>query len=110
VRGWVKGVAESLAEANPDLVAVAHRGTHRGTRVTIDHAQNAIARNIAAPYTVRGAPGAPVSAPLSWEEIEDRAITPDQFTLKTMSARLQKAGDLFSPLLEQSYSLPESTT
>jgi bifunctional non-homologous end joining protein LigD len=106
VRTWVRSVAEALAEAHPDLVAVAHRGTHRGTHVTIDHAQNAIARNIAAPYTVRGAPGAPVSAPLSWQEIEKGDVTPSKFTFKTMRDRLQKVGDLFSPLLQQEYTLP----
>jgi bifunctional non-homologous end joining protein LigD len=110
VRGWVRGIAETLAEAHPDLIAVAHRGTHRGTRITIDHAQNAIARNLSAPYSLRGAPGAPVSAPLSWDEIEGGAVTPDQFTLKTMPTRLQQAGDLYSPLLGQTYSLPESST
>jgi bifunctional non-homologous end joining protein LigD len=108
VREWVRGVAETLAEAFPDLVAVAFRGTHRGTHVTIDHAQNAIARNIAAPYTLRGRPGAPVSAPVTWEEIENGTVTPDQFNLKSMHDRLQKVGDLYTPVLEQTNTLPRS--
>jgi bifunctional non-homologous end joining protein LigD len=109
VRTWVKGIAESLADEYPDLIAVAHGGTHRGTHVTIDHAQNAIARNLAAPYTLRGSPSALVSAPISWGEIEDGKVNPEMINLNTVQERLQKVGDLFAPLNQQRYSLPKSS-
>src|SRR5690606_15731527 len=53
VRDWVRGIAAQLAEEHPDQIAVAARGTHEGQRVTVDHAQNSVARNTAAPYTAR---------------------------------------------------------
>lgn len=106
VRAWVRTIAEGLAAANSDLIAVAHRGTHTGSHVTVDHAQNAIARNLAAPYTLRGEPGAPVSAPLSWDEVEEGRLAPDDFTIKTMPGRLREKGDLFVGVLEHDQRLP----
>lgn len=109
VRMWVKTLAEQLAISYPDLIAVAHGATHRGRQVTIDHAQNSIGRNTAAPYTLRAQPGAPVSAPLSWSEVEAGQIRPTDLNLRTMSERLQKVGDLFAPVLQGAQRLPPLT-
>jgi bifunctional non-homologous end joining protein LigD len=108
VRTWVKSTAEQLAAEHEDLIAVAHGGTHRGDHVTIDYAQNSITRNLAAPYTLRAALGAPVSAPLSWDEVERGKVSPDQITIKTLQARLQKKGDLFASILQSKQKLPEA--
>ena len=99
VRYWVRGLAEKLAEAYPRLIAVAHGPTHRGRRITVDYAQNSVGRNTAAPYTLRARPGAPVSAPLAWHEVEEGRIHPSDFTLRTVPPRLEQMGDLFAPLL-----------
>ena len=108
VRAWVRAAAETLAEAHPGLVAAAHGATHRGRLVTVDHAQNSVGRNTAAPYTVRGRPGAPVSAPVTWAEVARGAIRPEHFTLRTMPGRIQKKGDLYAGMLEKAYTLPLS--
>jgi bifunctional non-homologous end joining protein LigD len=106
VRTWVKRVAEEL-EANHDgLVAVARGATHRGEGVTIDYAQNSVARNTAAPYTVRAAPGATVAAPLSWQDVEDGAVRPGDFTLRTMRERVATHGDLLAPVLLGGQEIP----
>lgn len=107
VRVWAKSIAERLAGANPRLVAVAHGATHEGSLVTFDYAQNSIGRNTAAPYTLRARPGAPVSAPLTWEEVEKGCIRPSDFTLQTMSRRLDKVGDLFKSVLGGTQRLPK---
>ena len=57
VRDWVRDLAEAFEAEYPDLIAVSHGPTHRGKHVTIDHAQNSVGRNTAAPYTVRARPG-----------------------------------------------------
>lgn len=101
VREWVHGLAKHLAEAHPRLIATASGGTHDDPIVTIDHAQNSIARNTAAPYTVRAAPHATVSAPVTWDEVAAGKIRPDHFTLRTMPERLKKHGDLWAPALEE---------
>jgi bifunctional non-homologous end joining protein LigD len=76
VRAWVKALAQQLASASPELIALAHGPTHRGRQVTIDDAQNSLGRNTAAPYTLRAHPDASVSAPLGWEEIEAGDFSP----------------------------------
>jgi bifunctional non-homologous end joining protein LigD len=106
VRLWVKSVAEGLAESHPKQIAVASGATHRGDQVSIDYAQNSIARTMAAPYTVRAAAEAPVAAPLTWEEVAAGEVRPIDFTIRTMPERLQSVGDLFSPVLGGDQSLP----
>jgi bifunctional non-homologous end joining protein LigD len=59
--------------------------------VFLDYNQNAKDRTIAAAYSVRPRPDARVSAPLSWEELDD--CNPADFTLATMPARVQAVGD-----------------
>lgn len=106
VRDWVRTTAERLEEAHPKLFATAHGSTHRGKRVTVDHAQNSVGRNTAMPYTVRALPGAPVSTPLSWDEVQAGTLTPADFTLRTVPARLKKLGDVFAPVLKGGQRLP----
>jgi bifunctional non-homologous end joining protein LigD len=106
VREWVHGVAERLAEQHPDLIATASGGTHAGNKVTIDHAQNSIGRNTAAPYTLRARAGAPASAPVSWDEVEGGRVRPDQFTLKSMAKRVDKLGDLWADVRKRRQKLP----
>lgn len=105
-RAWVKALAEQLAAAHPKLIAVAHGATHRGRQVTIDHAQNSIGRNTAAPYTLRAYPGAPVSTPLTWGEVEDGRLHPSDLTLRTDPDRLERGGDIFAPVLQGDQNLP----
>jgi bifunctional non-homologous end joining protein LigD len=106
VRDWVRTTAEQLEHDHPKLFATAHGSTHRGDHVTVDHAQNSVGRNTAVPYTVRALPGAPVSTPLSWDEVHDGKLRPADFTIKTVPARLKKLGDLFAPVLKGGQRLP----
>ncbi len=106
VRVWVKALAQQLASASPDLIALAHGPTHRGRQVTIDDAQNSIGRNTAAPYTLRAHPHAPVSAPLSWEEIEAGRFSPRDLTIQSVPERVRRLGDLFAPVWKAGQHLP----
>ena len=60
----------------------------------LDHNQVGYGRTTASVYSVRPLSGAPVSAPLTWEEVDSGQITPGQFTIKTMPERLASLGDL----------------
>ena len=85
---------------------MARGATHRGERVTIDYAQNSIARSMAAAYGVRAVAGALVSAPLAWDEVAADRVRPADFTLRTMPERVQAVGDLFAPMLRRDQRLP----
>jgi bifunctional non-homologous end joining protein LigD len=59
--------------------------------VFVDYGQNARDRTIASAYSVRPTPDARVSAPLRWDEVAN--VEPEAFTLETMAARIESAGD-----------------
>lgn len=106
VREWVEQLAIKLADKHPTLLAPSHGSTHSGRLVTVDHAQNSIGRNTAAPYTLRAVPGAPASIPLTWDEIRTKKIRPEHFTIHTVPDRVKKLGDLFAPVLAAGPKLP----
>ncbi len=106
VHAWAKALAEQLTGAHPKLFDVPHGGTHRGRRVTLDYVQNSAARNTAAPYTLRARPAAPVSTPLTWEELEAGVLEPANFTLRTIPQRVQEIGDPFKSVFGQDQRLP----
>jgi DNA ligase D len=75
----------------------------RGQRIFIDYNQNARDRTIASAYSVRPKPGAPVSAPVAWEELTE--VTPEDFTVATMPARFAEVGDLHAEIDDVAHSL-----
>jgi DNA ligase D len=75
----------------------------RGEKVFVDYNQNARDRTIASPYSVRPKPGAPVSAPLTWEEVGE--CRPEDFTVETMPARFADVGDRFEAIDAARHSL-----
>ena len=70
----------------------------RGGRILVDTGRNGYSATFAAAYAVRARPGAPVSAPCTWEELERGVIGPRTFTLRTMHERLTQAGDLWATM------------
>ena len=93
VRGFARQAAGVLATRDPGLVTVEQRKDKRGGRVYADVMRNAYAQTAVAPYSLRARPGAPVSAPLRWQEVSDERLDPAQFSLRTMSRRLADTGD-----------------
>lgn len=77
----------------------------RKGRIYVDTGRNGYSATFAAVYTVRAKPGAPVSAPCTWEEVEKGKVNPDSFTLRNMPARIKKSGDLWAEMLRKRPSL-----
>jgi DNA ligase D len=75
----------------------------RGERIFVDYNQNARDRTIASAYSVRPKPGAPVSAPVAWDELPD--VAPEDFTVATMPARFAAVGDLHAAIDDAAHSL-----
>lgn len=75
--------------------------------MTVDYAQNSLGRNTAAPYTLRAHLTNPtVSTPLTWEELQNAAIHPEDLTPQVVLERVERLGDLFAPVLLANQHLP----
>ncbi len=93
-----------LVEETDSGTTLERRVKDRGKRVYLDYLQNGLGKTIIAPYSTRPLPAAPVSAPLTWEEVKRGEVTQQDFTIKTIIPRLKEKGDIFTgmPLLQQS--------
>jgi len=92
-------IADALVERVPELVTREFTKADRGDRIYLDTARNRAGATVAAAYTVRAKPGAPVSAPCTWDEIAAGEVQPQTFTLRNMAARLAQVGDLWAGLV-----------
>lgn len=79
----------------------------RGGRILVDTGRNGYGATFAAAYAVRARPGAPVSAPCTWAEIERGDVGPRTFTLRNMPSRVIDAGDPWADLWDRADSLAE---
>jgi bifunctional non-homologous end joining protein LigD len=94
VRRFVGEVGEYLAAANPDDITMEWDKPKRKGKVFVDHNRNAFGQTVASVYSVRPRPGAPVSAPLTWDELD--TIRNGELTILNLWDRLQRYGDLFA--------------
>ena len=79
---WVEKLSRAVGATVPDLVSWEWSKAERGGRARLDYTQNASIKTLVAPYAVRPAPGAPVSAPIRWDELDDPALAPDRWTIR----------------------------
>ena len=98
-------VGATLVKLAPDHLTQEFAKVDRGRRIYVDTGRNGYSATWAAPYAVRPKPGAPVSAPCTWEEVESGDVDPRTFTVATMEARLAKVGDLWAGMRRRKRSL-----
>ena len=98
VVAFTYAVAVQLVERDPDHLTLEFIKADRGSRIYMDVGRNTPGATFAAPYAVRPKPGAPVSAPCTWEEIERGEVHPQSFTLRSMPERLAAVGDLWADM------------
>ena len=72
----------------------------------LDYTQNVHNKTLVAPYSPRAAAGAPVSAPIAWDELDDPSLRPDGFTIRTVLDRVATRGDEFAAVLGEGQRLP----
>jgi bifunctional non-homologous end joining protein LigD len=81
-RAWVESVSRAIGATVPDLVSWEWEVRRRGGKARLDYTQNAINKTLVAPFSVRPAPGAPVSVPIEWDELDDPDLRPDRWTIR----------------------------
>ena len=98
-------VASVLVQREPDVFTLEFIKVDRGHRIYADIGRNGAGATYAAPYSVRPKPGAPVSAPCAWEEIEHGEAQPQTFNIRNMAQRLESTGDLWAGIHKHGKSL-----
>lgn len=105
-RAWVERVSRTVGAVVPDLVSWKWEVKARGGQARLDYTQNAINKTLVAPYSPRARAGAPVSAPITWDELDEPWLRPDAFTIRTVLDRVAERGDPFRALLGEGQVLP----
>ena len=95
VRAAAVAVARELERRRPDLLTAAWWKEERGPRVFVDFNQNAPHKTVFGAWSVRARPGAQVSTPFAWDELD--SIVADELTMATVPARVADAGDPWAP-------------
>jgi bifunctional non-homologous end joining protein LigD len=93
-----RAVAKAVNREIPGFTTVERYTSKRNGKMYIDFLQNRPQATVAAPYSVRPKPGAPVSMPVAWEEVK-KGLRPDSFNLRNAVARVRETGDLFGKVL-----------
>ena len=96
VRAFVGACGRLILGADPERVTMAWRIADRTGKIFIDHNMNRQGANIAAAYSVRPEPAAPVSTPLTWDEVEAGGFEPRDFRIDNVWERFERLGDLFA--------------
>ncbi|MER6834833.1 non-homologous end-joining DNA ligase [Streptomyces cellulosae] len=101
VSEYAKALAVEAEKAMPRLVLHQMKRSLRPGKVFVDWSQNAARKTTAAPYTLRARAEPLVSAPVTWQEVEE-CESPDRMALQApdIGRRLQDYGDLLAPLLD----------
>jgi DNA ligase D len=91
VRAGAVALARELARRRPDVITDAWWKEERGERIFIDFNQNAPHKTVFGAWSVRARPGAQVSTPFAWDELDD--VDPDALTVTTVPDLVDERGD-----------------
>jgi bifunctional non-homologous end joining protein LigD len=108
VARFAHAVGALLVERDPARLTQAFLKADRGGRIYVDTGRNGYSATFAAAYAVRAKPGAPVSAPCSWAELERGDVAPRSFTLRTLPGRVAQVGDLWTDMRTHRRSLGDA--
>ena len=105
VAAFAHTVGSALVKRDPAHLTQEFSKADRGGRILVDTGRNGYSATFAAAYAVRARPGAPVSAPCRWDEVERGDVGPRSFTLRTMAGRMAEVGDLWEEMGKHGQSL-----
>ena len=96
-------VGHHLLRGHPRDLTMEWTIEKRTGKIFFDHNQNVRGKNMASIYSLRPAPGAPVSTPVSWDELDD--VYPTDFTIDTVPERVDALGDLWAGVMDAKHDL-----
>jgi bifunctional non-homologous end joining protein LigD len=107
VREMAQTLADRIAAEHPGTLTTAWRKDKRDGKILVDVARNTYGQTVVAAYAVRALTGAPISAPVSWDEVADPGLTALAFTLRTLPDRLREIGDPWADIDKHAGTLPK---
>ena len=107
VKDFAHLIASLVQEQLPGTTTLERSLSKRGPRIYIDFLQNRTGQTLASVYSLRPVPGASVSTPLEWKEVNHQ-LSPQQFTIQNIFQRIKKKGDLFLPVLNETNSIDKA--
>lgn len=105
VRAFARHISKRLAEIYPQELTVEQRKDKRAGRVYLDVLRNAYGQTAVSAYSVRARPGAPVSTPISWEELDNRRLDSRKYNIRNIFRRLAQAGDPWAHARAKAFSI-----
>jgi bifunctional non-homologous end joining protein LigD len=99
-------IAQKVNDKLPKTTTLKRPLAQRNNRIYVDYLQNRQGQTLAAPYSARPKPGATVSTPLEWSEVNP-SLSPSQFTIKNILKRIEKKGDLWAPVIGKGIDIPK---
>jgi bifunctional non-homologous end joining protein LigD len=109
VNAFARDLGDTFAATDPKHLTTEFRIAKRGERLFVDMHRNAYAQHAVAPYAVRALPKAPVATPLHWDELSDRRLSPQGWTVKTIQDRLADGGDPWNAIARTARRLPAAS-
>jgi bifunctional non-homologous end joining protein LigD len=106
VHAYARAIAEAMVQDDPQRLTLQWRKDDRGARIYVDVNRINYAQHAVVPYSVRPRRRAPVAMPIHWEELSDRALKPDRWTVRNAGARLGADGDAWRGLARRARALP----
>jgi len=105
-RAWVEQLSRLIGSTVPEMVSWEWEVAKRKGLTRLDYTQNAINKTLVAPFSVRPSPGAPISVPIHWVELDDPDLQPDRWSIDNIDERLRAVGDPLAPLVGRQQQLP----
>jgi bifunctional non-homologous end joining protein LigD len=106
VHGYTRSLAEDMVAADPRHLTLEWHRAERGERIYVDVNRINYAQHAVAPYGVRPRPRAPVAMPIEWDELSDRRLRPDRWTVRDAADRVDSEGDPWKGISRRARKLP----
>lgn len=106
VHSYARAIAEEMVADDAKRLTLEWRRADRGARIYIDVNRINYAQHAVAPYGVRARPRAPVAMPIHWDELSDRRLKPDAWTIRNAADRIRSEGDAWKGITRKARGLP----
>lgn len=108
VKDFARSIAMLMVEQAPEMLTLEIRKKKRGGRIFVDFLRNEFGQTGVTPYSVRPLPAAAIATPLTWEEVENGRLSPQQWTIKNIFTRLSTMGDPWKGMMRRAGSVKKA--